>query len=124
MFIISKIFKFEAAHNLLGLPAGHKCATKHGHSYSVTVFLKNPALNSYGFVFDYNDFDFFKNFIDKNLDHQDLNEVLNIQPTAENIAKYLFEWIANYFKQSGFDASLLSAVEVKETEKTCARYEH
>ncbi len=38
-YAIGKRFSFEAGHRLGGLPAGHKCARPHGHSYTVEVIV-------------------------------------------------------------------------------------
>jgi hypothetical protein len=50
---ISKTFTFEAAHYLPGVPEGHKCRRLHGHSYAVTVELRNDELDQAGMVLDY-----------------------------------------------------------------------
>lgn len=81
--IISKDFKFEAAHHLRNYIG--KCARPHGHSYFGTVWVEGN-LDSTGFVIDYGDI---SDIINK-YDHQDLNELddfKNYNPTAENIAK-------------------------------------
>lgn len=83
--IISKDFKFEAAHHLRNYVG--KCANQHGHSYFGTVWIQGEVDNN-GFVLDYN---FISEAIDK-LDHKDLNELDEFKeknPTAENIADYI-----------------------------------
>jgi 6-pyruvoyltetrahydropterin/6-carboxytetrahydropterin synthase len=122
MFTISKSFTFEAAHFLKGLPEGHQCGSMHGHSYQVIVILRGKDLNQHGFLFDYNDLKFVKNFLDTTFDHKVLNEALPLQPTAENIARFLFFWLQDYFDQAGWNRHLVYAVRVKETEKTEAEY--
>ena len=117
MYTISKEFTFDASHVLKGMPEGHKCGRLHGHTYTVIVELRSPSLCMEGFVQDYNDLDPIKKFIDEHLDHWHLNDVLmNANPTAENIAMYLF----TLFRA---DYTLLHAISVKETPKTIARYE-
>lgn len=115
MYTIRKEFAFSAAHHLLGLPPEHPCSRVHGHNYVITIELISANLNVYGFVTDYRELYPIKDFIDKSLDHQDLNEVLEINPTAENIAKLLFTTFKKRFPQ-------LHAIEVSETPKTSARY--
>jgi 6-pyruvoyltetrahydropterin/6-carboxytetrahydropterin synthase len=115
MFTISKEFTFEAAHHLEGLPTDHPCTRPHGHSYTVIVTLRAERLNSVGFVRDYRSLDIIKTWIDRTLDHQDLNEVFSFNPTAENLAQHLF----NEFSHFGE----MTAVTVKETAKTSATYE-
>ena len=99
-----------------GLPTEHPCAQLHGHNYIVTVHLKSEQLNHVGFVKDYRDLENVKKYIDDVLDHRHLNDVLPFNPTAENLAKYLFD----VFKK---DIPELYAVEVSETPKTTAIYE-
>lgn len=116
MYKISKQFAFSASHILEGLPEEHPCARLHGHNYIVTVHLKAKALNNIGFVKDYRELSEIKEYIDDKLDHRHLNDVMNFNPTAENIAKYLYD----IFKKNTPE---LYAVEVSETPKTTAIYE-
>ena len=37
---IFKEFSFEAAHRLPNVPAGHKCARLHGHSFRVEITVR------------------------------------------------------------------------------------
>ncbi|MBD8387543.1 6-carboxytetrahydropterin synthase QueD [Dysgonomonas sp. BGC7] len=116
MYKISKQFSFSASHILEGLPEEHPCSRLHGHNYVVTVHLRAEKLNAVGFVKDYRELDNVKQYIDNTLDHRHLNDVFDFNPTAENIAKYLYD----VFRK---DLSELYAVEVSETPKTTAIYE-
>lgn len=119
MFIISKTFTFAASHQLTGLGSDHPCSRLHGHNYSVTVTLSSAALSQVGFVWDYRDLDGIKDFIDEELDHRHLNDVVDFNPTAELLAQWLFEQFSGLFT----DTIILKSVTVKETEKTSAIYE-
>lgn len=116
MYKISKQFAFSASHILLGLPDEHPCSRLHGHNYVVVVHLKGKELNDVGFIKDYRELNNVKEYIDNTLDHRHLNDVLPFNPTAENMAKYLYDT----FKK---DIPELYAVEVCETPKTSAIYE-
>ena len=116
MFRISKQFSFSASHILDCLGEDHPCARLHGHNYIVTVYLQSESLNEYGFVVDYRDLKLVKNYLDKQLDHRHLNDILPFHPTAENIAKHIY----NEFKST---LPQMYAVEVSETPKTSAIYE-
>lgn len=116
MYKISKQFAFSASHILEGLPQEHPCSRLHGHNYVVTVHLKAGELNAVGFVKDYRELDGVKRYIDEMLDHRHLNDLFPFNPTAENLAKYLYDT----FKK---DIPELYAVEVSETPKTTAIYE-
>ena len=116
MYKISKQFAFSASHILEGLPEGHPCGRMHGHNYIVTIHLKSDVLNDVGFVKDYRELSVIKQFIDDNLDHRHLNDIFDMNPTAENLARTLYEIFAESIPQ-------IYAVEVSETPKTTAIYE-
>ena len=119
-YTITKQFAFSAAHQLHGLPATHQCARLHGHNYVVEVVLSGSQLDQRGFVVDYGDLSPLKTYIDQDLDHRNLNEVLggvlpDGQTTAENIARHLYDWCKYRWPQT-------VAVRVSETPKTWAEY--
>lgn len=68
---IQKRFRFEAAHRLLP-PYQGKCASNHGHSWSVTIALESPSLDASGMVFDFEGLKSLKHFLDSELDHATL----------------------------------------------------
>lgn len=129
MYTISKEFHFSASHILFGLDDGHPCGRMHGHNYVIVVELQSPSLNKTGFVKDYRELDPIKKFIDEELDHKHLNDIPDPfksslplfpgNPSAENMARALF----NVFQFIMPDDVKISAVTVKETPKTAARYE-
>ncbi len=115
MFSITKEFHFSASHVLHGLPDGHPCGRLHGHNYVVIVELYALALNTAGFVQDYGEMKPIREYIDSELDHRHLNDVLGFQPSAERMAKFFYEKFKPQFPA-------LRSVSVKETPKTCATY--
>jgi len=115
MYIIRKEFAFSASHMLEGLPIEHPCSRLHGHNYVITVELELATLNRVGFVTDYRELEPIKKYIDEKFDHRNLNDVMTQNPTAENIAKLIYNMFKPQFPN-------LSAVEVSETPKTTARY--
>lgn len=129
MYTISKEFHFSASHILYGLADGHPCGRMHGHNYVIVVELQSQSLNKTGFVKDYRELDPIKKFIDEELDHKHLNDIPDPfkssfplfpgNPSAENMARALF----NVFQFIMPDDVKISAVTVKETPKTAARYE-
>lgn len=116
MYKISKEFAFSASHILEGLHEYHPCSRLHGHNYLVRVHLKAKELNKVGFIKDYRELDFIKKYIDDTLDHRHLNDIVPFNPTAENLAKYLYDIFSK-------EAPEIYAVEVSETPKTTAIYE-
>jgi 6-pyruvoyltetrahydropterin/6-carboxytetrahydropterin synthase len=117
MYTITKEFHFSASHQLNGLRDEHPCSRVHGHNYVIKVELQAPFLTEDTlFVQDYGELKSIKDWIDDKLDHRHLNDVIPGNPTAENIAYFIFhQWKRQY--------PLLSAIEVSETPKTNARYE-
>jgi 6-pyruvoyltetrahydropterin/6-carboxytetrahydropterin synthase len=116
MYQIRKRFDFSASHQLEGLPEGHKCARPHGHNYIVEVVLEAKSLNDVGFVLDYGDLKPFKDYIDTYIDHRNLNELFDFQPSAENLAKHLYSWCRAEW------GNLVKEARVSETPKTWASY--
>ncbi len=117
MYAICKRFSFSAAHHLTGLPASHPCATNHGHNYEVEVEFQSPFLDAVGFVIDYRELDSFKAWLMETVDHKDLNQVFQFNPTAEQLAVTFWVHLTKVFNRS-----VISAVRVSETPKTWAEY--
>jgi 6-pyruvoyltetrahydropterin/6-carboxytetrahydropterin synthase len=117
-FTIARKFSFAAAHHLEGLPAAHKCARVHGHTYAVEVRLTASGLDDAGFVADFAKLGPMKDYLDAELDHRDLNEVLPVQPSCENIARYLYGWCQDNLEHG----RLVTAVRVSESASTWAEY--
>lgn len=115
MFRIAKTFTFSAAHHLDGLPAGHPCERPHGHNYRVDVELEGE-LDQVGMVQDYRDMDPFRNWLDRVVDHRDLNEVMVGNPTAERLAVWF------HGEAQMVLGCPVSAVRVHETDRTVAEY--
>lgn len=87
---VFKEFTFEAAHRLTKVPDGHKCARLHGHSYHVRVEVSGRVGRS-GMLIDYAHIGEAWGHLFERLDHQCLNEVMEVETTSENLAK----WIAD-----------------------------
>lgn len=123
-FTVTKRFDFSASHVLDGLPDGHQCGRLHGHNYAVELELAADALDERGFVVDYGELAPFRRFLDENLDHRHLNDVVPGQPSAELLGAYLFGVaLAELREVDGFgDRWYVAAVRVHETPKTCAEY--
>ena len=105
---IFREFTFEAAHRLPEVPAGHKCARLHGHSYRVEVHVRGPVDRELGWVMDFADLKTAFAPLYEQLDHHYLNEVPGLRnPTSENLAVWIWERLAERLP--------LSAVVVRET---------
>ncbi len=117
---IGKRFRFEAAHRLPGLPEGHKCGRPHGHSYTVEVVLTAGEMTPPGFVTDFGDLTPFRAYLDHELDHRDLNEVVDFPPTSENLTEYLAGWFMTNVEPS--IPGRLVRLRVSETADTWAEF--
>lgn len=91
MYYISKRLEIAGAHNLT-LDYESKCSNLHGHNWIVMIYCKAEKLDNNGMVID---FKHIKNKIMDKLDHQYLNEVVDFNPTAENMAKWICEEIGD-----------------------------
>lgn len=118
---ISKRFLFDAAHQLRGLPDGHKCGRMHGHSYTVEVALAARELIAPGFVVDFAELDPIKQHLNDCYDHRTLNDVMDVEPTSENLAQVLFDWCTANIPLP--DTASVVAVRVSETASTWAEYQ-
>lgn len=92
MYYVSAVQHFSAAHSLRGYQG--KCENLHGHNYKVEVELKGLELTKSGMVVDFTDLRSALDTILSRMDHKHLNEIKpfdRINPTAENIAKLVYE---------------------------------
>lgn len=110
MYYVKKRLEISASHRL-NLNYKSKCENLHGHNWIIEIFMKSNELNQDGMVYD---FTHIKEKIKEKLDHQNLNDVLKgINPTAENIAK----WISDQLGEKCYK------VKVQESEGNTAIYE-
>ena len=88
---IFKTFTLESAHRLPHVPAGHKCARLHGHSFRVEVHVSGPVDPQQGWVMDFADLKAAFAPLYAQLDHQYLNDVPGLEnPTSENLARWIW----------------------------------
>lgn len=89
MYYISKRLEIAGAHKLK-LDYESKCSNLHGHNWIVVIYCKSEELDDNGMVIDFKEI---KNKISNKLDHKYINEIVEFNPTAENIAKYICDEI-------------------------------
>jgi len=89
---ISKTFRFESAHRLPHVPAGHKCGRVHGHSYAVTLRVRGEVDPHTGWIVDFAALTAAWQPLHALLDHRLLNDVAGLEnPTSENLARFVAE---------------------------------
>ncbi len=111
---------FSAAHTLKNI--GGQCETLHGHNFVVEVTVSGQKLNGEGVLID---FRILKQWTDQvlvSLDHQYLNDLpyfKDINPSSEQIAKYIYDWIGGRTKSLDL---VVASVTVWESENAKATY--
>lgn len=113
--------EFEAAHRLPDYDG--KCCRLHGHNWRVEVVVRGKQLDASGLLID---FKILKSHVTEvlyTLDHNYLNELpifFSQPPTAENIAKYVYDMLA---AKPAFQQNVtVYAVKVWESPRSCAAY--
>lgn len=113
---IFKVFTLEAAHRLPNVPAGHKCARLHGHSFRVEIHVRGEPGADTGWVMDFAELKAAFQPLYEQLDHHYLNEVPGLEnPTSERLAAWVWERLAPALP-------LLAEVVVHETCTSGCRY--
>ena len=85
-------FKFESAHRLPKVPAGHKCARLHGHSFKVELAIVGPMNPDTGWLIDFGELEEIWRPVYQTLDHNYLNDVPGLEnPTSEILAKWIWD---------------------------------
>lgn len=145
MFLISKDYRFSAAHRLEGHP---KCGRLHGHNYLLQVWLAADELED-GMVMDFNDVGSIIKDIVGDMDHRYLVSEENLQQediyvaaanqsmsreddlyflrtdrsTAECIAETIYTNVTNELVRLGFYSRVwIEKVVLWETSKSQATY--
>lgn len=131
MYAVSKDIHFCYGHRLLNHQG--KCRHLHGHNAKAVIRLETEQLDALGMVCDFSDIgDYVKSWIEKTLDHnmllhsddpilpllQQAGEsvyVMQTNPTAENIARLIFEHV----EAGGFP---VVEVAIFETDSALASY--
>ena len=108
MYYVKKRFEISAAHRL-DLSYESKCTNVHGHNWIITVECRAKELNKEGMV---TDFTHIKQLVMERLDHSMINDVIEMNPTAENIARWIVDHVPNCWR-----------CEVQESEGNSAAYE-
>ena len=121
MFEIKVSAEFEAAHRVAGYPG--KCDRLHGHSWVVEASVIGSKLDNLGMLVDFKLVKGRLRELLETLDHRMLNELPafeNINPTAENIAQYIY----NEMKKAEFfnDNAKLKYIQVWESPKSSVIY--
>ncbi len=119
-FVLKTLLDFAAAHRLKGYPGD--CAKLHGHNWKIEVQVKGSKLNDIGMVIDFKAIKKHAKEAIADLDHSYLNDhpyFKETNPTAENIAVYLFQTIQTKIQT---DLVSMHSLTVWENDRNCITY--
>jgi len=111
---------FAAAHTLKDYPGA--CSRMHGHNWKVELEAVATQLDDIGMGVDFKVMKQAAREVGGRLDHQYLNDLepfKNVNPTAENIAAYMYKEISARINS---DSIKVTALTLWETERACVRY--
>ena len=114
------VTEFASAHTLRGYPGA--CSRMPGHNWKVELEAVSTQLDEIGMGVDFKVMKQAANEVGDELDHRYLNDLepfKEINPTAENIAAYMYEKISARINS---DTIKVTALTLWETERACGRY--
>jgi 6-pyruvoyltetrahydropterin/6-carboxytetrahydropterin synthase len=120
MFEVSVEQTFAAGHALRNYHG--KCENVHGHNYRVLVTIEGQELDSIGLLVDFVEVKKLIHGVVDRLDHQFINDLApfdEINPSAENMAKYFYDEISAGLAAGGVR---VGQVKIWETDTASATY--
>ena len=111
---------FASAHTLRDYPGA--CSRMHGHNWKVELEALATQLDDIGMGVDFKVMKQAAREVSGELDHRYLNELepfKEINPTAENIAAYMYKEISARINS---ETIKVTALTLWETERACVRY--
>ncbi len=121
MFEVSVEQTFAAGHALRNYHG--KCENVHGHNYRVQITVQGEQLDPNGLLVDFVEVKRSMRRVIDYLDHRFMNDLppfTEINPSAENIAKYFYDEMHEGLANQG--AVRISEVKVWETDTSLAVY--
>jgi 6-pyruvoyltetrahydropterin/6-carboxytetrahydropterin synthase len=121
MYVVSVQAHYDSAHYLRNYHG--KCERLHGHRYVVEAALATQTLDASGLAFDFVDVKRELRGLADELDHTNLNDLpqfAEIEPSAENQARYFYEELKKRLPPAMSEALLY--VRVWETPTQWAQY--
>ncbi len=119
-YTLKIITEFASAHSLRDYPG--ECRRLHGHNWKVEIEITARKLDKLGMVIDFKNVKAAAKEVTGMLDHRYLNDIEpfdNINPTAENIAAFLFKELA---KKLNDKTIKVKAITLWETERASVHY--
>ena len=122
MYEVTIIKSFSSAHLLDQI--GGKCEELHGHNFKVEVTVSAPDLKETGLLIDFRVVKKWLGEILDQMDHKHLNKLpffSGINPSAENIAKYICDEMERKVKTSGVRVNV-AQIKIWESENAAVTY--
>ena len=119
-YTLKIVTDFAASHALRNYEGA--CQRMHGHNWKVEVEVLATKLDDVGMGVDFKVIKKATNDVLDKLDHYHLNDIPpfdEINPTAENIAAYIYQNVGKLINKTHIS---VSAITVWETERACVRY--
>lgn len=124
MFEVTVEHSFAAGHSLREYKG--KCENVHGHNYRVQVTIEGEQLNRIGLLVDFVELKRAVRQVAERLDHQwinDLEPFTTLNPSAENIAKYIYDEVKAALElTSSANNVRIARVKLWETDTSIAVY--
>ena len=120
MYTLTTMVEFSSAHTLVGHSG--PCKKMHGHNWKVEVEITGDKLDKIGMVVDFKEIRKATNLIVDELDHEFLNNLEPFSednPTAENIARYIFTKLSEEFSNKNVK---VNSIKLWETDKSAVSY--
>ena len=120
IYTLKVLADFASAHTLRDYPGA--CSRMHGHNWKIEAEVQASQLNEIGMAIDFKEIKREVRAIADELDHRYLNDLApfqDINPTAENIARYFFQRLAQRLNNERVQVSALT---IWETDRACVRY--
>ena len=119
-YVLKVVTEFASAHTLRDYPGA--CSRMHGHNWKVELEAVATSLDDVGMGIDFKKMKAAANEVGDRLDHRYLNDLdpfTTVNPTAENIAAYMYREIAAILNS---DTVRVNALTLWETDRACVRY--
>lgn len=120
MYEVEITVSFSAAHRLRDYNG--KCEQLHGHNYKIQISARSSSPGKGGMVIDFGDLKKAAYQVLDTLDHRYLNDIKpfdEIEPSAENVAAYIFREVSQRLEDRG---EMLHSVSVWESDTSKATY--
>ncbi len=123
MYEVTVEADFSSGHYLRNYQG--KCENPHGHNYKVRVTLAGAALDSTGLLLDFKLLKQVLRPVIERIDHRMLNDLepfIELNPSAENIAKYFYDQTNEQLKGMTAGRVHVKDCTIWETDTTTATY--